>query len=71
MLKSLRLRLERLESERARGVIEIVRLRKDGWADVTEIRNGRVTRRREVAPEEADRLARGSLAIERSYGVAL
>jgi hypothetical protein len=70
MLKSLHLRLARLEAARSKGVIEIMRLRKDGGAAVTEIRGGRVTHRREVAPEEADRLARGGLAIERSYAAA-
>jgi hypothetical protein len=66
---SLRARIERLEAEeRARGVIEIVRMHPDGGATVTEIRNGRIASRREVTAEEADRLTRGAVTIERSYG---
>jgi hypothetical protein len=67
---SLKRRIERLEDARSRGGFEIVRLRKDGWASLTEIRGGRVTRRLEVTPMEADRLARGGLVIERSYAAA-
>jgi hypothetical protein len=70
MLKSLRLRLEKLESARSRGVIEIVRLRKDGWAAVTEIRNGRILRRWDATPERADRLAKEGITIWRSYAAA-
>jgi hypothetical protein len=34
---------------------------------VTTIRNGRVVSRREVTPEEAARLARVAIVIERSF----
>jgi len=70
MLKSLRLRLEKLESARGRGVIEILRLRHDGTATLVTFRNGRVTRRRELMPEEAARRAAVGIVIERSYGLA-
>jgi hypothetical protein len=66
---NLKVRIERLEAARSRGVIEIVRLH-PGGGSLTEIRNGRVTRRREVTPMEADRLTRGGLVIERSYAAA-
>jgi hypothetical protein len=69
MLKSLRLRLERLEAARGRAVIEILREHPGGGADITVIRNGRVTRRREVTAEEAARLARGAITVERGYGL--
>jgi hypothetical protein len=49
-------------------VIEIVRMHPDGGAIVTEIRNGRIERCWEVTPEEADRLAKRAITIERSYG---
>jgi hypothetical protein len=68
MLKSLRLRLERLEAARSRGGFEIVRLRKDGGGSLTEIRGGRIVRHQEVTAEEAARLAQGGLVIERAYG---
>jgi hypothetical protein len=67
---NLKVRIERLEAARSRGVIEIVRLRKDGWADVTEIRGGRIVSRLEVTPMEADRLTRGAITIWRSYAAA-
>jgi hypothetical protein len=67
---NLKARIERLETARSRGVIEIVRMHPDGGAVVTEIRNGRVTRRREVTAEEAARLAEGAITIERCYGLA-
>jgi hypothetical protein len=66
---NLKARIERLEAARSRGVIEIVRLH-PGGASLTEIRGGRVTRRLEVTPNEADRLASGGLVIERSYAAA-
>jgi hypothetical protein len=71
MLKSLRSRLERLETARSSGVIEILRLRQDGGAAVTEIRNGRIVRCQEVTAKEAARLARGAVELRRSYGGAL
>jgi hypothetical protein len=70
MLKSLRSRLEKLESARGRAVIEILREHHDGTATVTTIRNGRIVSRREVPAEEAARLAEGAVTIERSYGLA-
>jgi len=56
-----------LEAASSKGVIEILRMRPDGGVSMTEIRWGRVTRRRELAPEEADRLSAGAVKIERSY----
>jgi hypothetical protein len=67
MLKSLRLRLERLESARSRAAIEILRMRQDGGGNLTTIRNGRIASRREVTADEADRLSEGAITIERSY----
>ena len=68
MLKTLRLRLERLEQSRAARGIEIVRLRPDGSASLTQIRDGRIVSRRELSAAEAARLAKGAITIERSYG---
>jgi hypothetical protein len=64
---SLRARIERLEAERARGVVEIVRLHHGGVAPVTVVCNGRVVSRRGVTPEEAGRVAVG-ITIRRTYG---
>jgi hypothetical protein len=50
-------------------VIEILHEHCDGGAIVTEIRNGRIERCWEVTPEEADRLAKRAITIERSYGL--
>jgi len=68
MLKTLRTRLERLETARTRGVIEILRERPDGGAAVTVVRDGRIVRRWDATPEQAAKLARGAITIERSYG---
>jgi len=72
MLKTLRSRLERLEkAARNRGTAEFTIIRRivpGNEVFVTEIRNGRVTRRRELTPEEAARLAREAITIERTYG---
>jgi hypothetical protein len=70
MLKSLRSRLERLEAARGKGAPEFTIVRRiipDGWAIVTEIRNGIVSRR-EVTAEEAERLREGATTIDRTYG---
>jgi hypothetical protein len=67
---NLKARIERLEAARSRGVIEIVRLH-PGVATLVTFRNGRVTHRREATAEEADRLTRGAITIERTYGGAL
>jgi hypothetical protein len=64
----LKARIEHLEAERARGAIEIVRLRQDGGAAVAVVRDGRVVNRQEVTAEEAARLARGAIVIARTYG---
>jgi hypothetical protein len=65
---SLKARIARLEVARSRGVIEIARLRPEGGASLTEIRDGRILRRRELGPEDVARLARGAILIGRSYG---
>jgi hypothetical protein len=64
----LKARIERLESERARGVIEIVRVHPDGGAVVAAVRNGRIVTRRELTPERAARLEGGGVMIQRTYG---
>jgi hypothetical protein len=66
---SLRARIEHLEAERARGAIEILRMHPDGGAVVTALRDGRVVSRREVTAEEAARLAKRAITIERTYGL--
>jgi len=65
---NLKARIERLETARSMGAVEILRMHHDGWADVTEIRGGRTVSRREVTAEEADRLSEGAITIERIYG---
>jgi hypothetical protein len=67
---NLRARIARLEAERARGAVEILRVHPDGGASLTEILNGRIASRRELTPERAARLERGAVAIERTYGGA-
>ena len=65
---NLKARIERLETARSMGAVEIVRMHPDGGADVTEIRGGRTVSRREVTAEEAARLAVGAILIGRTYG---
>jgi hypothetical protein len=65
---SLKARIERLESARSRGAVEIRRVHPDGGAVVTEIRNGRIVSRRELTPERAARLEGGGVMIQRTYG---
>jgi hypothetical protein len=66
---SLRARIERLETARRLDTVEILRMHPDGGAVATVIRAGRVVGRRELGPEEAARLARGAILIERGYGL--
>jgi len=66
---NLKARIDRLEAARNTGAIEILRLHPDGGAVMTEIRNGRIVSRQEVTAEEAARLARGAITIERGYGL--
>lgn len=66
---NLKARIERLEAARSvpRNDYTIIRrFVPDGGGIVTEIRDGRVTRR-ELTPEEAARLERGAATIQRSY----
>ncbi len=65
---NLKARIERLETARTKGAIEVVRMHHDGGASLTEIRSGRVVSRRELTPEQAARLAVGAITIERTYG---
>ncbi len=65
---SLKMRVERLETEHSSDVIEIVYKHLDGSGVLTKIRDGRVVSRRELTPEEAARLAKGAISIRRSYG---
>jgi hypothetical protein len=69
-MMTLKARIARLEVERTRGVIEIVRERPDGGAAVTVVRDGRIVGRWDATPGEAAKLARGAITIERSYGGA-
>jgi hypothetical protein len=66
---NLKARIDRLEAARNTGAIEILRMRQDGGGSLTEIRGGRIARRQEVTAEEAARLARGAITIERGYGL--
>jgi hypothetical protein len=52
-------------------VIEILRMHPDSGAALTTIHNGRVTRRLEVAPNEAAKLAVGAILIGHAYGRAV
>jgi DNA repair photolyase len=74
MLKSLRLRLERLEAARGKGARNYIIIRPlvpgEGEAFVTEIKDGRVLRHGLVGPEEVARLREGAITIERSYAAA-
>jgi hypothetical protein len=68
---NLKARLKRLEAARSRVTYNYTIIRRiipDGWAIVTEIRDGRVVSRREVTAEEAARLSEGTITIKRSYG---
>jgi hypothetical protein len=67
---SLKARIERLESARSIGAVEILRVHPDGGAVVTEIRSGRIVSRRDATPERAARLVRGAVVVERTYGKA-
>jgi hypothetical protein len=67
---NLKTRIEQLEAARNTGAFGVLRMHPDGTATVTTIRNGRVTRRRELMPEEAARRAAVGIVIERSYGLA-
>jgi hypothetical protein len=69
-VNNLRSRIERLEAERGRGAVGILRVHPDGGASLTGIRNGRIASRLELTPEGAARLGMGAVTIQRTYGGA-